>query len=41
MMEFIRSPINIGDCQGFTIPKKEMKLDFSKRYRIKIEEVLE
>ena len=39
--EFIRPPVNIGDSQGFSIPKKEMKLDFSKRYRLKIEEVSE
>jgi len=41
MKEFILLPVNIGDCQGFIIPKKHIKLDFKKQYRVMLEEVWE
>ena len=37
--EFILMPVHRGDCQTFTIPKKQYELDFEKQYRVIIEEV--
>lgn len=40
-MEFILMPTTWGDCQVFIIPKKQFKVDYKKRYRLKLEEVIE
>jgi len=38
--EFILMPVTVGDCsQAFIIPKRQMRLNFQKQYRLKVEEV--